>query len=104
MPRAALRREILANHPLFVSLSASEIAHLAAYARLERVPRGESIFMKGDAGSALMAVVSGAVKISVPSADGKEIVFNIIYPGQVFGEIALLDGRPRTADALTMDD
>jgi CRP-like cAMP-binding protein len=51
-----------------------------------------------------MGVLSGSVKISVPSADGRDIVLNIIHAGEIFGEIALLDGRPRTADATAMTD
>ena len=56
----------------------------------------------GDAGANLMAVVDGVVRISVPSPEGKEIVLAIMYPGDVFGEIGLLDGRERTADARSM--
>jgi CRP-like cAMP-binding protein len=48
--------------------------------------------------------LKGQVRISVTSAEGKEIVLNIVRPGEVFGEIALLDGRPRSADAVTMTD
>jgi CRP/FNR family cyclic AMP-dependent transcriptional regulator len=102
--RAAQKRDILARHPMFSTLSPAEIDRLAAYARLEHFSRGTMIFSKGDPGSALMAVVSGRVKICVPSADGKEIVFNLVNAGEVFGEIALLDGRPRTAHAVAMSD
>jgi CRP/FNR family transcriptional regulator, cyclic AMP receptor protein len=102
--RAAQKRDILARYPMFSTLNPAEIERLAAYARLEHFSRGTMIFSKGDAGSALMAVVSGRVKICVPSADGKEIVFNLVNAGEVFGEIALLDGRPRTAHAIAMND
>jgi CRP-like cAMP-binding protein len=49
-------------------------------------------------------VLAGAVKVSVASADGKDIVLNVFREGDIFGEIALLDGRPRTADATAMSD
>ena len=62
------------------------------------------IFAKGDPGTTLMAVLTGSVRISVPAGDGHEAVLNIIKPGQVFGEVALLDGRARTADAVAMTD
>ena len=52
----------------------------------------------------MMAVVSGGVKIGSLSAEGKDVVLNIIQPGEVFGEIALLDGRPRTANATAIHD
>src|SRR5262249_62190316 len=51
-----------------------------------------------------MAVMSGSVRISVAADNGHEVVLNIIKPGQVFGEIALLDGRARTADAVAITD
>jgi CRP-like cAMP-binding protein len=53
----------------------------------------------GSPGESMMAVLSGSVRISVPSSGGKEIVLAIMHPGDVFGEIALLDGKGRTADA-----
>src|SRR5262249_24324970 len=68
------------------------------------VRRGATIFAKGDPGTGLMAVASGAVKLGVVAADGREAVFNIVRPGEIFGEIALLDGRPRTADATAISD
>jgi len=68
------------------------------------VPKGDRIFEKGDDGVGLIGVVSGSVKISVTSADGRDVVLNIIRSGEVFGEIALLDGRARTANATAMSD
>lgn len=98
------KRGVFSRHPLFGNLPASDIETLAAYARVERFRKGATIFHKGDTGGGLMAVLEGQVKISVPSAEGKEAVLNIIRTGQVFGEIALLDGQPRTADAVAMED
>jgi putative ABC transport system substrate-binding protein len=57
------------------------------------------IFAKGDPGTGLMGILAGAVKISVSSAEGREIVLTTLCEGDIFGEIALLDGHPRTADA-----
>ena len=59
---------------------------------------------KGDPGTELFAVSAGTVKISVPAPDGREAMFNLLHPGEIFGEIALLDGRPRTADAMAITD
>jgi CRP/FNR family cyclic AMP-dependent transcriptional regulator len=95
---------LLRNHPLFGPLPPRVIEHLGSYMRKRTLARGETIFCKGDPGSGLMGVVSGAVKITVPSADGRDIVLRIIHPGEIFGEIALLDGQPRTADATAMTD
>ena len=97
--KTASKRDLLQSHPLFATLDDRDIEHLIGYAHVARVAKGGVIFSTGHPGSGLLAVVSGAVKISVLSADGKEVVHNIIHPGEVFGEIALLDGRPRTANA-----
>src|SRR5262249_59345553 len=62
------------------------------------------ISAKGEPGTGLRGVLAGRVKVSVASAEGKDIVLNLFHEGEVFGEIALLDGRPRTADAVAMSD
>lgn len=96
--------QLFAEHSLFRHLSRDEMTKLLIHARVERHPADRRIFEKGSPGQSMMAVVSGHVKVCALSDEGKEIVFNIINPGQVFGEIALLDGRERTADAVAMTD
>jgi CRP/FNR family transcriptional regulator, cyclic AMP receptor protein len=98
------KRAILQNHPLFGALGPALIEQLSAHAATKRIKRGTTIFSKGDQGSCLYAVSSGQVKITVPSGEGKDAVFNLIGPGQIFGEIALLDGGQRTADAVAARD
>ena len=95
---------LLRSHPLFRDLPGAVIEHLGSYMKTRRVARGTTIFSKGDPGTGLMGVLAGAVKVSVASADGKDIVLNTFREGDIFGEIALLDGRPRTADAIAMAD
>src|SRR5215470_822150 len=95
---------LLRSHPLFRDLPPAVIEHLGSYMKARRVARGAAIFAKGDPGTGLMGVLAGTVKVSVASADGKDIVLNVFREGDVFGEIALLDGRPRTADATAMAD
>jgi CRP/FNR family transcriptional regulator, cyclic AMP receptor protein len=103
-PRVLDKLAPLRNHPLFREFPPAVIEHFGTYMTRRSVRRGATIFAKGDPGTGLMAVLWGSVKISVPTADGREAVLNIINPGEIFGEIALLDGRPRTADAAAMDD
>ena len=100
---APARRSLLSNHPLFRELPAPVIERLASYMKRRSVARGATIFAKGDP-DGLMGVLAGSVKISVASANGRDVVLNIIHQGEIFGEIALLDGRPRTADAAAMSD
>ena len=98
----ANREEILANHFLLRHLEPEELSRVAATAVSVRRPSGGTIFQKGDPGGSMMAVVRGRVKICTYSADGKELVLNIIDRGGLFGEIAVLDGRPRSADAVAI--
>lgn len=98
------REAALASHFLLRHLRPDELRRLAVGARIARYPRGRTIFRKGDAGSSLMAVIRGRVKVCSGSADGKELVLNIFGQGGLFGEIAVLDGRPRTADAVALEE
>jgi len=95
---------ILRRHSLFGQLPPAALGHLSSYMKRRSLPRGAVIFTKGDPGTGLMGVLAGAVKISVASADGRDIVLTIMHEGDIFGEIALLDGHPRTADATAMTD
>lgn len=95
---------VLRSHPVFGALELVQVKRLGAYARTRHVTSGTTIFAKGDPGTALFAVSSGTVKIMVPSTDGREAMFNLLHVGEIFGEIALLDGQPRTADAVAMTD
>lgn len=90
---------MLERSPLFRGLSPEIIGRIAARAIQRSYASGDVIFMQGDAGDALYAVVSGKVRISAGTTDGKEIFLNIMEPGDTFGEIALLDGGARTAAA-----
>ena len=92
-------RRLFGECLLFRELDTEERNALFARIHLRAYAPGEIIFLMGAAGESMMAVLSGNIRISVPSRDGKEIVLAILHPGEVFGEIALLDGRERTADA-----
>jgi CRP/FNR family transcriptional regulator, cyclic AMP receptor protein len=95
---------VLRNDPLFGQLGADALTRLASYAHTKSVTAGTRIFEKGDPGTSLFAVLRGTVKISNQSADGKDAVLNMISAGGIFGEIALLDGQPRTADAFAVSE
>ncbi len=89
----------LRKHPYFCDLEPEAFDQLSRYAKHSTLKRGATIFSKGDPGNSLFAVMSGTVKISVSSPDGRSAIFNLIGPGEIFGDIALLDGLARTADA-----
>ncbi len=92
-------RMMLQRSPLFRGLAPESFERIAALATQRGYRRGELVFSHGDPGDALFAVVTGRIRISAGSAAGREIFLNIMEPGDTFGEIALLDGGPRTATA-----
>jgi CRP-like cAMP-binding protein len=89
----------LAAIPFFGGLDPDALERLAASMRSRKFRRGEVIFHVGDPGDALFVIVSGEVKISLPSETGDEAILATLRPGDFFGEIALLDGAPRSASA-----
>jgi CRP-like cAMP-binding protein len=90
---------VLRKHPIFSDLDSESFDQLCRYAKHSTLKRGETIFSKGDPGTSLIAVIRGTVKISISSAEGRSAILNLIGPGEIFGEVALLDGLARTADA-----
>jgi CRP/FNR family cyclic AMP-dependent transcriptional regulator len=98
------RNTLLRAHPFFKDLGDTVIERLAPRVINSKIKKGAVIFRKGDVGSRLYAVRSGAVRISTPSEQGKDAIFNLIVPGDLFGEIAFLDGGQRTADAVAIDN
>jgi CRP/FNR family transcriptional regulator, cyclic AMP receptor protein len=93
-------RQLLGNCVLFSGLSADERAAVVARARIRTVNGEETIFAIGSPGDQMMALLRGTVRISVPSFEGRELLLAIIRPGEVFGELAVLDGKERSADAI----
>jgi CRP-like cAMP-binding protein len=97
------RREMLAKTPLFAAIPASLLDELAAKAKTVSVEPRETLFSKGDPGDRLYLVASGLIRIGVLSAEGREVTYGMIQPGELFGEIAVLDGGVRSADASAME-
>jgi len=95
---------LLRNHFLFRDLPAPVLDHLGSYMKTRKVAKGTTIFSKGDPGTGLLGVLTGTVKVSVASADSNDVMLNVFREGEIFGEIALLDGCPRAADATAMSD
>ena len=90
---------LLRKHPIFRDLDSDALEQLCRYAKHATLKRGAAIFAKGDPGNSLYAVMSGTVKISISSADGRSAILNLIGAGEIFGEIAVLYNHARTADA-----
>jgi CRP-like cAMP-binding protein len=88
---------------MFEAMSGEELEALARLARGRTFADGAVIFRKGDEASGLYVVARGRVKISSGSRDGREVVLNLLGPGEVFGEVALIDGGERTAEAVACE-
>lgn len=96
--------QVFKRNPLFANLSLGQIGELTALARSHRYRRNQVIFNEGDPGTALYMLVKGRVKVSQSSPEGKERTLALLSPGDVFGELALLDEQARSADAVVVED
>jgi CRP-like cAMP-binding protein len=92
----------LARCRLFAGLDAAALQRVARGMRSRRFRRGETLFHQGDPGDALLVVRSGSIKIVLPSEAGDEAIIATIGAGDFLGELALLDGAPRSATAVAL--
>ena len=99
----AARRDLLAKVPVLADLAPRELEALAQVAHTKRLAAREVLFHKGDPGSQVYVVVRGRLRIYAQSADGTDVVFGIMDPGEVCGEMALLAGCFRTATAFAIE-
>jgi CRP-like cAMP-binding protein len=95
--------DIIKNIPLFKGLPEPEAQELVSMMRAQKVKQGEVLFRKGSEGTTLYIIAQGAVKIVLPSRLGDEMIVTIFSEGDFFGEMALLDGFPRSADAVAVE-
>jgi CRP/FNR family cyclic AMP-dependent transcriptional regulator len=95
--------EALGRCRLFAGMSGDSLAAISRTLRGRRFRRGEVLFHEGDPGDALFIVASGAVKVVVPSEDGDEAILATLRRGDFLGELALLDGAPRSASAIALE-
>ena len=95
---------ILRATTLLGSVPAEDLNALAAASRLRGYRRGQIVFTRSDPGDTVIVVVSGRIKITVRSADGGELTLAVIDPGGLLGELGVVDGGPRSADAETLED
>ena len=100
MGRAPAPAQVLAalgQVELFAGLPEAVLQQIAAVARSREYDKGELLFVEGDIGDSLLLLVSGSVTVFRTSADGERAALNVLEPPEVLGEIALLDGAPRSA-------
>ena len=100
----SLVRPFLAKKEHFLgAVEIADLQELFSKSRIRRFAADQSIFSRGDPGDGLYVILEGRVGIRTISFDGKEIILNILDKGEVFGEIAVLDGKERTAGAVAME-
>src|SRR5262245_358724 len=96
------RRALFTQHPVLGILAPPELDQVLGFAIGQSYRAGEGIFHKGDPGESLMVIASGQLKIAVYSLDGKEAVLAILGAAEMIGEMAILDSKPRSADAVAL--
>ena len=90
---------LLARTPMFRNVARDSLHALAARTRDRQMRSGEVLLRRGDNNSSMLVILTGRVRIVLPSRDGKEQVLRMLQSGDVLGELALLAGCSRTADA-----
>jgi CRP/FNR family transcriptional regulator/CRP/FNR family cyclic AMP-dependent transcriptional regulator len=93
----------LAGVPLFSALDMESLERLAEVAHTRGFEAGAIIFHRGDPGQVLYVIQRGKVKICLTTPEGQEVSLAVLGPGECFGELALLDGQPRSADACALE-
>lgn len=104
LPCAAMKPlELFRLHPFFSSLAEADALKLLQRTHCRQFADGQEIFRKDDPGDGFYGVLSGSVAFTVGSVDGRELTLNVLGAGEFFGEIALLDGKGRSATAVARD-
>ncbi|QRK11708.1 Crp/Fnr family transcriptional regulator [Archangium violaceum] len=96
--------QLLAHIPMFEHLANEELETLSGLLQQRPYKKGEIIFHQGDVGTALFIVRRGEVAIRLSSSEGKEVILALLGRGESFGELALLDGEPRSTDAVAREE
>lgn len=97
------RIDILRKCFLFRNFSTAHLEKIIAISRIMTLPGNYVIFEKDSPGDEMMVILNGRLRVSVADGDGREIVLGIVSQGEIIGEIAMLDGRGRSATAVTLE-
>ncbi len=103
-PAPEMTLEAIRSVPLFGSLDDDAAVKLRSLLKVREVARGAPLFRAGDKGDAMYLIAQGRVRISVKDQDKKEIVLAELAGGDFFGEMSIIDGKLRSADAKVIED
>lgn len=101
---AAAKEKLIRGSVIFADVAPDILRDVVKLSRTRRLRKGAMLFQQGDEGDALYGVVDGMIRICIAGESGKELTLGLMEPGDLFGEIALLDGLPRTADAYAAEN
>lgn len=96
--------DFLATVPLFSGIDRTELQRFADMTRERFYPRGSVILFENDPGDSLFVVRQGRVKVVLIGEDGREVILGVLGVSDHFGELSLIDDRPRSAHVIAMDD
>jgi CRP-like cAMP-binding protein len=100
----AARRAALGKSQLFQVLQPAELDAILALAAVRRMPRNAAILRRGDPSTGANVIINGRVRIGTTSEDGREVTLGVLGPGEVLGEMSVLDGEEISADATALED
>lgn len=103
-PRFHIDKDLLDESSLLSQLEQPELDALMAHASLRSPRARQEICRKGDAGHELFIIQSGKLKVCSTSPEGKEVIHALLEAGEVFGEMSLIDGQPRSANVTAVED
>ena len=95
---------ILKRIPLFSSLKDDELEAIYKLSYIRKCAKDSVILLENEEGSTLFIIISGKVKVTIFSESGKEVIFSILNEGDFFGDMSLMDGKPRSATVISIED
>ena len=99
-----MEKALLRKVPLFGDLAEDEIQSLVDVTSTRRYPKNALILMADEEGDTMFVISHGRVKVALLAEDGGEVILSLLGPGQFFGEMSLLDGKPRSATVIATED
>ena len=101
--RRHMAEDLLADSEFFEEFAPELRSRLGGLGQRRRLIRGDLLFAEGDDPSEMFVVLEGRIAIANRSPDGRESVLALMEPGDLFGEMAMLDGQPRSAEARALE-
>ena len=96
--------EYLNSVPLFIDLDEEELSAVAQSCTPRKYPKNSMVILEEEFGDIIFIIISGTIKITRVNDEGKEVILSLLGPGEIFGEMAILDGEARSANALAQED